>query len=91
MNFQVNKKEPGKTGAGRGDFLCGSRLLFGGGTDAVHLVGDDGEAAVVLTGTSSLDSGIEGEEVGLTVNTVDGLGTLLSSRGLLLYRLYNKE
>lgn len=91
MNFQVNKKEPGKTGAGSGDFLCGSRLLSGGGTDAVHLVGDDDEAAAVLTGTSSLDSGIEGEEVGLTVNTVDGLGTLLSSRGLLLYRLYNKE
>lgn len=57
LNLQVNKKEPGKTGAGRGDFLCGSRLLSGG----------------------------------LTVNTVDGLGTLLSSRGLLLYSLCNKE
>ena len=64
LNLQVSKKESGKTGAGRGDFLCGSRLLSGG----------------------------------LTVNTVDGLGngddglgTLLSSRGLLLYRLYNKE
>ena len=67
------------------DLVDGVLGLFG---ELAHLIGNDGKATSMLSGTCRLDGGIECEQIRLFRDTVDRDDEVVNARCALMERLY---